>query len=95
MQVAEIKQKAEAVFKTHGVARASVFGSVARGTASEKSDVDLLVAFSRPKGMIAYSRLVDDLASALGREVDVLTEESINPHLRPHIMKDVQIIYEN
>lgn len=45
--------------------------------------------------MIAYSRLVDDLASALGREVDVLTEESINPHLRPHIMKDVQIIYEN
>lgn len=95
MKVAEIKQKAEPVLKTHGVARASVFGSVARGDAGEKSDVDILVKFSQPKGMIAYSRFVNDLSSTLGREVDVLTENSLNPHLRPHVMKDVLVIYEN
>ena len=95
MNIADIKQKAELVLRTHGVARASVFGSVARGDANEASDVDLLVTFLQPKGMIAYSRLVNDLSATLGREVDVVTDKSLNPHLRPYVMKDVQVIYEN
>ena len=95
MNLAEIKEKAEPVLRTHGIARASVFGSTARGTASEDSDVDLLVSFARPKGMIAYSRFVNDLSATLGREVDVVTEKSLNPHLRPYVMQDVKVIYEN
>ncbi len=95
MNLAEIKQKVEPILKTHGVARASVFGSVAREDANEKSDVDILVKFSQPKGMIAYSRFVNELSSTLGREVDVVTESGLNPHLRPYIMKDMRIIYEN
>lgn len=95
MNLAEIKQKAEPILKTHGVVRASVFGSVAREEANEKSDVDMLVTFSQPKGMIAYSRLVNELSSTLGREVDVVTENGLNPHLRPYVMKDIRLIYEN
>lgn len=95
MNLAEIKQKVEPILKTHGVARASIFGSVAREEANEKSDVDMLVRFAQPKGMIAYSRFVNDLSSMLGREVDVVTENGLNPHLRPYVMKDIKVIYEN
>lgn len=95
MKIAEIKRQAEPILKAHGVARASVFGSTARGDASEASDVDLLVRFHQPKGLIAYSRLVEDLSSTLGRDVDVVTEDGLNPHLRSYVLKDTQVIYEN
>lgn len=94
MKLAEVKRKSEPVLRTYGMKRASVFGSTARGEAREDSDVDMLVKLGRPMGMISYSRFVDDLKSALGRDVDVLTENSLNPHLRPHITKDLKIIYE-
>ncbi len=41
--------------------------------------------------MVALER---ELSAALGRKVDLLTEEAISPYLRDKIRKDVQVIYE-
>ena len=95
MTIEEIRKKAEPVFKTHHVSRASLFGSVARNTSNETSDIDLLICFSQPIGLVGYSRLVNDLSFTLGHEVDVVTESSLNPHLRPYVMKDARVIYED
>jgi len=43
--IQKIKMTASPFFKSHGVKRAAVFGSVARGEATRESDIDLLVEF--------------------------------------------------
>jgi len=71
-----------------------VFGSMARGEATEQSDVDLLVKFSKRKSLLALVRLERELSAALGRKVDLLTEAAISPYLRERIKREVKVIYE-
>jgi predicted nucleotidyltransferase len=56
----------------YGVRRIGLFGSFARGTAGEASDVDLIVEFQQPIGL-RFIELIDELEELLGRKVDVLT----------------------
>lgn len=71
-----------------------LFGSMARGDATNQSDIDLLVKFSERKSFLALVRLERELTTAMGRKVDLLTEASLNPHLREDILHDLQVIYE-
>ncbi len=83
------------VCRSHGTRRVSLFGSFARGDAGPGSDVDVLVEFTRPTGLMALVRLERELSAALGRPVDLLTEEAISPHLREEIMQSQQVVYED
>jgi uncharacterized protein len=71
-----------------------LFGSMARGDATEQSDIDLLVRFTGRKSLLALVRLERELTTVMGRRVDVLTEAALNPHLREDILHDLQVIYE-
>ena len=70
-----------------------VFGSMARGENTEQSDVDLLVRFSRRKGLFAMVRLEREMSEAIGKKVDLLTESAISPYIRDHILNDLVVIY--
>ena len=94
MDVMEIKRRAAPVLQSYGVTRASVFGSVARGTANPKSDVDLLVRFGRPIGMVEYMQFIERIEEVLERSVDVVTEKSLSKYLKPRIEHDLKTIYE-
>jgi len=94
MTVEEVKQKAGPILERHGVTYAAVFGSLARGENRPQSDVDILVRLGRPTGMIGYMQLVQSLESALQMRVDMVTEESLNKHVRPYVMPDLTTIYE-
>lgn len=72
------------------VSMVGVFGSMARGEAKKKSDIDLVVR----KSLLAVVRLERELSEALGRKVDLLTEVAISPYLRERIMKELRVIYE-
>lgn len=54
------------------VGKIALFGSFANGTATEFSDVDLVVEFEQPVGW-RFMELCDFLELCLGRKVDVLT----------------------
>lgn len=82
------------ICRRNDVSKVGVFGSMAHGEANEQSDIDLLVEFSRRKSLLALVALERQLATALGRKVDVLTEAAISPYLRERILGDLQIIYE-
>lgn len=71
-----------------------VFGSATRGEMKPESDIDLLVRFGKPKGLLSLVRLERDLSQAMGRKVDLPTEAAINPYLRDRILKEVRVIYE-
>jgi uncharacterized protein len=82
------------ICRQNDVSKIGVFGSIARGEANAQSDIDLLVEFSRRKSLLAMVALERQLATALGRKVDLLTEAAISPYLRERIMGDLQVIYE-
>jgi hypothetical protein len=75
------------------VSMIGVFGSMARGEAKRKSDIDLLVRFSKRKSLLAMVRLERELSEALGRKVDLLTEASISPYMRARVFEEMKVIY--
>jgi uncharacterized protein len=81
------------ICRQNDVSMAGIFGSMARGEAKKKSDIDLLVRFSRPKSLLAVVRLERELSQVLGRKVDLLTEAAISPYLRERILHEVQVVY--
>jgi predicted nucleotidyltransferase len=80
--------------RKNDVAMLGVFGSVARGEATDQSDVDLLVRFSKRKSLLSLVALERQMSTALGRKVDLLTEAAISPYLRERIKRELQVIYE-
>lgn len=82
------------ICRQNDVAKVSVFGSMARGEASEQSDIDLLIEFSKRKSLLSLVALERKISAALGRKVDLLTEGAISPYLRDRIKRDSRVIYE-
>jgi predicted nucleotidyltransferase len=67
----------------HGVYNIRVFGSVARGEATDSSDVDLLVDVENGRSLFDLGAFYMDLRDLLGYEFDVGTE--IKPRLRADV----------
>lgn len=82
------------ICRHNDVAKIGVFGSMARGEATDKSDVDLLVDFSQRKSLLALVRLERELSTALKRKVQLLTEAAISPYIRDRIKRELKVIYE-
>lgn len=76
-----------------GVQRLAVFGSFIREEATPESDVDLLVEFKPGyKTFDNFMRLAFFLEDLLGRPVDLVTTESLSPHIGPHILREAQYV---
>ena len=63
-----------------------VFGSLARGDAHADSDVDLLVEYVPGGSGFAFVDFCDEVEAALGRKVDVVTEDSLHPLVRDRVL---------
>lgn len=72
-----------------GVQRIGLFGSFAKGTAQESSDVDLIVEFERPIGL-QFMELVEYLEALLGRRVDVLTPTGLQGIRVPEVARQIE-----
>ena len=82
------------VCQQNDVIKVGVFGSIARGESTERSDVDLLVEFSKRKSLLALVALERKISAAIGRKVDLLTEAALSPYLRGRILHELKVIYE-
>ena len=71
-----------------GVTRLALFGSMARDTATNASDVDILVAFDGPATSRRYFGVQHYLEDLLGCPVDLVTDKALRPELRPNIEKE-------
>jgi predicted nucleotidyltransferase len=71
-----------------GVKSLLLFGSVARGEATEESDIDLLAEFDRPIGLFHLVRTQQFLESLLGQPVDLVTEGGLKPRVRQRVLRE-------
>jgi len=74
----------------HGARRVRIFGSIIRGTATESSDIDLLVAFEPDRSLLDLIGFKQDLQELLGREIDVVSEGGLSPYLKDRILQEAQ-----
>lgn len=101
--VNEISAIIAPIAEAFGVDRVWLFGSYARGEASENSDIDLRIEGGKIRGMIGLGRLYDELTKALRKSVDLVTTEGLNhkanyertKEFRHHIAEDEKLIYES
>ena len=71
-----------------GVRSLAVFGSLARGSATPTSDMDVLVEFDRPVGLFEFIRLKFYLEELTGFPVDLVTPDALHPALREGILNE-------
>ena len=84
--IGRIKQKVTKILKEHGVKKAGIFGSYARGEQNKNSDIDILIEFDG--GLLGLIRLEREISEEVGKKVDILTYRSINHLLRKRILKE-------
>jgi predicted nucleotidyltransferase len=73
----------------YNITAIGVFGSFARGEQHKKSDVDILVEFSKTPGFFEFIEIENYLRRKLKRKVDLVTKDAIKPILEPYIFKDM------
>jgi uncharacterized protein len=73
-----------------GVRALYVFGSVARGEASIRSDLDLLVEFDGPATFARFMDLKFLLEDKLGIRVDLVTRAGLKAPLKPRIESEMR-----
>ncbi len=82
-----------ATLQRYGVRKIGLFGSFVRAEQKPSSDVDMLVDFEpNQKKYSNFIGLTYFLEDALHRSVEMVTAESLTPHLRPHIEKEVEYV---
>ena len=90
--VLSVKKKIINILHKHGVLRASIFGSVARGDATDKSDIDILIELRDDIDLLEFIGIKQELEEVLGRKVDLLEYECIKPQLKQRILREQVVI---
>jgi predicted nucleotidyltransferase len=74
-----------------GVKYIGLFGSFVRGDQKDSSDIDILVEFIPEKHTFDnFMEVAFFLEEVLGRKVELVTTESLSPHIGPHILREVE-----
>ncbi len=87
------KEKIVEICERNDIEFCAVFGSFARGEATKTSDIDLLIRFAKPKSLLGHIGITHQFEDVLGKEVDLITEKEISPHIRENILRDLTVIY--
>jgi uncharacterized protein len=82
------RQEILRIAAAHGARNIRLFGSVSRGEAGPKSDIDILVGLEPGRSLLDIIAIKQDLEDLLGCEVDVVTEEAVSPYIREQVLKE-------
>jgi uncharacterized protein len=67
----------------------ALFGSIAKMESTSTSDVDILVEFSEPIGLLRFIELETLLGKMLNRKVDLVTRNALKPIMRAEIQQSL------
>ena len=96
MDVRDIGMKAKPIFAKYGFRKVGIFGSYARGSVRDGSDIDFLYATDavKPLSFLERRRAETELESLLGVPVDLVPDTRVVARMRPSIKRDLKVIYE-
>ncbi len=95
-RIEDLREKVVPMLKPY-VSQISVFGSYARGEETPESDIDIIVRLKpdnlRPPLGLRFFGIEMELGKILGRKVDLATEDSLSPYIRPYVEREKVVIY--
>jgi predicted nucleotidyltransferase len=78
--IEEITNRLMPVFEQNGVTKAILFGSYAKGTATEESDIDIVVDTEPEIKGLRFVEVIDKVFIALEKDVDLIQRKCIRPN---------------
>lgn len=88
-QIKDILQKNRLLLRTkYSIKNIGFFGSFARGDHNLKSDVDILVEFSKPIGFFKFIELEEILSEMISKKVDLVTKKGLKPIISKEILQE-------
>ncbi len=84
----KLRQHKPELQRKYPVGRLGVFGSYARGEATEKSDIDIAVEITGPMGL-NFVAMAEEIEVLFGTKTDVVPTRSIKPEYLPFVEKDI------
>ncbi len=95
-EILDSLNESQDIISAFGVKSIGLFGSFVKDSASDNSDVDLLVDFNpNKKSFDNFMDLAFHLEELFGRKVEIITPQSLSKHIGPHILKEVEIVYQS
>ena len=82
------REELRRIAEEHGLENVVVFGSVARGTDTTDSDLDLVADIPDELDLFAVAAIEEAMSAALGRKVDLGERKCLKPHVREHVERD-------
>jgi len=77
------------IVEKYGVTEIGIFGSYLREEQKETSDIDILVEFKRPVGMLTFINLKNYLSDLFETNVDLVTKKALKPRIGQRILSEV------
>lgn len=84
-----LREKYSYLTAEYAVKRIGLFGSYAKGTPTEASDIDIIVEFERPIGL-KFVEFTEYLENLFGKKVDVLTPAGIKGIRVERVARSIQ-----
>lgn len=90
--LADLKAFKEQHGEEYGLRSLGIFGSFARGEATDDSDVDIVFETATPN-LFRTARMKQELEALLARDIDVVRlREDMNPSLRKRIVEEAHYV---
>jgi uncharacterized protein len=84
-----LREHRDDLMERYGIRSLGVFGSCVRNEQHEGSDVDVLVSFTSPPGLLKLVELQEELSELLGTPVDLVVRSELKPHIGRRILAEV------
>ena len=88
-----IRERINPVCQRYPIRKAYLFGSYARGNATEKSDIDLRIE-GDIKSFFMLGGIYSELEDAVGTKLDLLSKIPDSEAFRANLQKDEVLLYE-
>jgi predicted nucleotidyltransferase len=85
----EIRRQKPSLRRQYGVRSLGLFGSYARNDQNAHSDIDILVEFDAPIGLLRLTHLERNLSELLGEKVDLVMKSALKPRIGRRILEEV------
>ncbi len=92
MATDQIISQIKPILLKYGVTKSDLFGSYARGDFNDQSDVDILISPPDDMSLFGLVKLQSELIEILGKDVDVVSYDSVNKYIKKYVYQSIQLI---
>lgn len=92
----KIVESLKKYFATQPIIKAWLFGSFSRGEETSDSDIDIMVRYDENADISLFTvgGIYMDLQKLLGRDIDLVEENTLEPYAAEHANHEKILIYE-